>query len=94
MDEREVNIVPWYSETGECDDVVVSSRVRLARNLANFPFPSHFKSDDSMRVQALVFDAFSNMRKSLGYHVIDCRLLDEKGRRILEERGVLKTQSE
>lgn len=94
MDEREVNIVPWYSETGECDDVVVSSRVRLARNLANFPFPSHFKSDDSMRVQALVFDAFSNMRKSLGYHLIDCRLLDEKGRRILEERGVLKTQSE
>ncbi|MGP1457705.1 MAG: hypothetical protein ACTTKL_00095 [Treponema sp.] len=93
---QEAGVLPWYSEDGECSDTIVSSRVRLARNLANFPFPAYFKSDDFLRVQALVFDAFGDRSKdsSFGYHVIDCRVLDENGRRILEERGVLKTQSE
>ena len=29
----------WYQETGPEGDVVISSRVRLARNIADFPFP-------------------------------------------------------
>ena len=28
----------WYDMTGRDNDVVVSSRIRLARNLANYPF--------------------------------------------------------
>ncbi len=28
----------WYNETGEMQDVVISTRVRLARNLNNYPF--------------------------------------------------------
>lgn len=94
MAEHESGITPWYSEDGECGDTVVSSRVRLARNLANFPFPAYFKSDDFLRVQGLVFDAFGAMQNESPYHAIDCRVLDENGRRILEERGVLKTQRE
>lgn len=29
----------WYQETGPEGDVVISSRIRLARNIAEFPFP-------------------------------------------------------
>lgn len=31
--------VKWYEKEGGCGDVVCSTRVRLARNLRNFPFP-------------------------------------------------------
>ena len=29
----------WYSNTGKDGDVVLSTRIRLARNLADYPFP-------------------------------------------------------
>jgi protein arginine kinase len=32
-------ISPWMKESGPDNDIVLSSRVRLARNLSNYPFP-------------------------------------------------------
>lgn len=32
-------MLKWYEETGDNEDVVISSRVRLARNLSSYPFP-------------------------------------------------------
>ena len=29
----------WYKKSGDKSEVVVSTRVRLARNLTDFPFP-------------------------------------------------------
>jgi protein arginine kinase len=37
----------WLKATGPDSDIVMSSRIRLARNLAEFPFPS--RADDSVR---------------------------------------------
>lgn len=34
-----VLMLKWYEETGDNEDVVISSRVRLARNLSKYPFP-------------------------------------------------------
>ena len=30
----------WYDEKGKEDDVVLSSRIRFARNIADYPFDS------------------------------------------------------
>jgi protein arginine kinase len=30
----------WYEDGGIMDDIVISSRIRLARNLAEYPFPA------------------------------------------------------
>ena len=49
----------WFSMPGKFDDVVISTRARLVRNLADFPFPSKMSGDDRSRVQSLVYDAFS-----------------------------------
>ena len=38
--------IAWYLEEGKDCDVVLSSRCRAIRNLANFPFPMYFKNDD------------------------------------------------
>ena len=80
---------PWYSYTGRDGDVVVSTRVRLARNLADFLFPSAEKKDESERVQTLVFDAFSRFENPDDYHLVTTETLDALGKKILEERGVL-----
>ena len=79
----------WYSYEGPESDIVLSTRVRLARNLANFPFPSKFKEDDAFRVQTLVFDAFSHCEEPDKYQGVVSTELDDSGSKILEERGVL-----
>ena len=80
---------PWYSYAGKDGDVVVSTRVRLARNLADFLFPSAEKKDEAERVQTLVFDAFSHFENPDDYHVVNTEMLDALAKKILEERGVL-----
>ncbi len=80
----------WYSLEGMDGDVVVSTRVRISRNLANFPFPARFKGDDAERVQSIIMDAFQNVKNPDDFHSIAASSLGELNRRVLEERGVLK----
>ena len=82
----------WYASQGPENDVVLSTRVRLARNLANFPFPSKFKDDDAFRVRSLVFDSFSHCEEPDKYQGVVSAELDELGSLILEERGVLESK--
>ncbi len=79
----------WYSKEGKDNDVVLSSRVRLARNLVNYPFPHSFKGDDGERVCALVFDAFANIKDAEKYQNVAIRNLEPMGQHILIERGVV-----
>lgn len=47
----------WYLETGPEGDVVVSSRIRLARNITEFPFISRMTEEKSQKVIKNVKDA-------------------------------------
>ncbi|MCK9169735.1 MAG: hypothetical protein M0P01_04910 [Treponema sp.] len=84
---------PWYTYNGTDSDVVVSTRGRLARNLANFQFPETLRSDDSERVRALVFDSFSQFENADDFHYVQSDALGDLGARILTERGVLDIPS-
>lgn len=84
----------WYSLSGNDRDVVLSSRVRLIRNLANFPFPENFKNDDAERVKAIISDAFHKLENASLFHSINSSFLTSENRKILEERGVLKSDDE
>ena len=83
----------WYSYPGKENDVVLSTRVRLARNLASFPFPHAFRSDDAQRVKSLVFDSFSQMDSDQKYQSLAVKNLDPLGQRILSERGVISPET-
>ena len=41
----------WYTESGEMQDVVISTRVRFARNLSEYPFPARL--DEKARIQMI-----------------------------------------
>lgn len=78
----------WYSAPGPENDIVLSSRVRLARNLADFVFPKYLNSDDAERVQMLVFDSFTHVEKADNYQALRMASLDALGQKILSERGM------
>ncbi len=47
----------WYKNNGEKSQVVISTRVRLARNLEEYPFPAKLDSAGKKQVNELVRDA-------------------------------------
>lgn len=85
--------LPWFAYSGNDRDIVISSRARLARNLANFPFPFKFQRDDKERVQALIFDAFSKIEDNKKFYAISTESLSPLSAQILEERGVKKSSA-
>ena len=76
----------WFSEPGKFDDVVISTRARLSRNLADFLFPVKMSDDDRERVQSLVYDAFSGAPQ---WRFIDMSQISEPGKQILSDKNIL-----
>lgn len=48
------DIKKWYADTGSHGDVVLSTRVRLARNMEGLPFPARLSQDGRARLNAAV----------------------------------------
>ena len=46
----------WYVDKGEQGDIVLSTRVRLARNLEEFPFPCRLDTAGKIKVNEKVRD--------------------------------------
>ncbi|HHW45351.1 MAG TPA: protein arginine kinase [Clostridiales bacterium] len=49
----------WYKEFGEQGDIVVSTRIRIARNLSGIPFPSRLDPERLKEVNRKVFEAIN-----------------------------------
>lgn len=80
----------WYAVDGPDNDVVLSSRIRIARNLAGYRFPVAIKSDDAESVLSLVFDAFNHLEGADRFQMVRMSGVDGTGRKILAERGVIE----
>ena len=82
----------WLRGTGPESDVVVSTRIRLARNLSEFPFSS--RADESTRgqIQQMVNGALDDLAipRRLEYVGIDD--LDELSRLFLVERQLISRE--
>lgn len=46
----------WYLGEGEQSDIVISTRIRLARNLADYPFPMRLDTKTKVAVNELIRD--------------------------------------
>ena len=47
----------WYRQSGEQDDIAVSTRVRLARNVKGFPFPARMTGEQRRQLSQMVEQA-------------------------------------
>lgn len=85
----------WYTREGKANDVVLSTRTRLSRNLADFLFPHAQKKDaDAERITALVFDVFSHEDTEDAFNCIRNDGLDERAKNILRERGIFDEEEQ
>ncbi len=61
----------WYEGVNNSNDVVISSRVRLARNLNDYAFPSRLDSEDSKKAALCIRQALDvNFPEALDFNEI------------------------
>lgn len=56
----------WYEKMGKDGDIVISSRIRLARNLRSYPFPIRMSAKQCREVEESVKEAFFGANEKIG----------------------------
>ena len=72
----------WFTKSGPMQDVVISSRVRLARNFKSLPFPTSENIKSAEESISIVKKAVDSV-KNLNFKVIDLGSLPQAIRSIL-----------
>ena len=77
----------WYLQSGEQSDVVISTRVRLARNLSNFPFVGKCNQNQLIEIQ----EAVKEITPSVGYGLkyIELKDMDDITKMSLVEKHIV-----
>ncbi len=81
----------WFSRSGPEHDVVLSSRVRLARNLADSPFPAKMSDEEQAEFESIVTPVFEKHFRSPAWCTFDMDILSAQHRQLLRERNLLAT---
>lgn len=79
----------WINELGNESDIVISSRVRLARNLDDYPYPFLLSSEGSKEIISRVKDAILNNDSYKAFRVIELEKLDENKKQVMVERHLV-----
>ncbi len=86
----------WLRGTGPESDIVISSRVRLARNLAEFPFISRATDTDRVEIERVVREHIDSLRGSDHLQdeilYVDVNELEELDRQFLVERQLISRE--
>ena len=61
----------WYEETGTQNDIAISTRVRLARNLEEYPFPEYLTAAQQKELNEIVKMAAIGGDNPFGFKYID-----------------------
>lgn len=78
----------WYALEGAESDVVIASKIKLFRNLANFPFPEKLGPGEDERIQSIVLDGFNSLEDGDKFQAIKISQLDSVGSKVMKERGL------
>lgn len=81
----------WYESPKVDQGIVISSRVRLARNLKKYPFPIRMKKEEAEAVIQQVKDAVINDRTPLGqsFHFYQVDTMPAGEKRMMVESHVI-----
>lgn len=84
----------WYLETGPRGDVVISTRIRLARNIADYPFPCRLTPEKGAEVISKAHEAFlsGNSDMASEFDFIDMQKLTPARAMSLSERHLISPE--
>jgi protein arginine kinase len=79
----------WFEENGKNSDVVISSRVRLARNLDNFNFSLKLNEKDARKMVDTAAEKIATVKDLEQYTSFDFKNLDIYQKVAMKERHVI-----
>ena len=82
----------WLKGSGSNADIVISSRIRLARNLKEQPFPHWAKKLQRLQVRSRILEAVGACRFLKGSLVLEMGQLSELDRLFLVERRLISRE--
>jgi protein arginine kinase len=82
----------WLRGTGPESDIVVSSRVRLARNLAAFPFTNRANAHQKAEIEALLRERIAKLELDPRLEYITLATLTPLDRQFLVERQLISRE--
>src|SRR5215469_9636411 len=80
----------WLRGTGPESDIVMCSRIRLARNLADFPFSNRASRSEKTEIESIVKNAIRDAGLELYYQ--DVNALSALDRQFLVERQLISRE--
>ncbi len=75
----------WLRGSGPESDIVISSRIRLARNLADYPFISRASAADRTEIERVLRERVCGLKDIPGFVYLDVNKLDALDRQFLVE---------
>ena len=84
----------WYIDAGPESDVVLSCRIRLARNFAEFPYPHRTDPDTRRRIMDRVVEAVmsGNSNMAQQFRFVDFTKLPAVERQVLMEKHLVSKE--
>src|SRR2546430_1525413 len=82
----------WLRGTGPESDIVVSTRIRLARNLAAFPFTNRSTAHQKAETQALLRDRVAKLELTHKLRYVNVAALNPLDRQFLVERQLISRE--
>jgi len=84
-------ISPWMREEGPDSDIVLSSRVRLARNLRDYQFPTMLTNEEAEQIIHVFQENFANQKVEPfgGFELLQMNRIQPLQRRVLVEKHLV-----
>lgn len=82
----------WYNTQGNNGDVVISSKIRLARNIEKTPFPCRMSNEIRKSLCKKVFASIQNSKYAGEFDLIELPNLTDAQKIALVEKGYISTQ--
>ena len=92
VDDLVRNSGEWLRGTGPESDIVISSRIRLARNLADFPFIRRCSEDDRIGIERTIRARMDSLNDLDEIRYIHLDGLSEVDRQFLVERQLISRE--
>ena len=99
-----INHQAWYRKSGNEGDVVISTRIRLARNLLRFPFPDYASKEQKETVLDLVRKslpessfqeiALAQLQKRELLSLVECHTVSPEFVESIDSRGLFVNEDE
>ncbi len=92
LDSLTQNVSEWLRGTGPESDIVVSTRIRLARNLAQFPFASKASDDVKAQIVGQMQGVLTELPIAKPLSWVDVEALNDVDRQFLVERQLISRE--